>query len=76
MFALQMRLNMTSSIPVDKPLCFPGPVPRFCEYSGGRYPGTRRSLLDKNEMIKIAGALTSITDERIRQIPGPETEGK
>jgi hypothetical protein len=29
--AFQMRLNMTSSILVDKPLCFPGPVPRFCE---------------------------------------------
>jgi len=29
--ALQMRLNMTSSIPVDTPLNFPGPVPRFYE---------------------------------------------
>ena len=35
-----------------------------------------QSPLDKNEMIKIAGSLTPITDELIRQIPGPETEEK
>lgn len=35
-----------------------------------------QSPLDKNEMIKIAGSLTPITDEHIQQIPGPETEEK
>ena len=30
-FAIQTWLNMTPSIPADKPLPVPGPVPHFCE---------------------------------------------
>ena len=30
-FAIVTWLNMTSIIPVDKPLPVPGPIPRFCE---------------------------------------------
>jgi hypothetical protein len=33
------------------------------------------SSLNKDEMIKIAGALTPISDELNRQIPGPQERG-
>ncbi|GAB6286260.1 MAG: hypothetical protein STSR0009_24610 [Methanoregula sp.] len=46
------------------------------QWKDAQYAYWIQSPLDKNEMIKIAGSLTPITDELIRQIPGPETEGK
>ena len=46
------------------------------QWKDAHYAYWIQSPLDKNEMIKIAGALTPITDELIRQIPGPETEEK
>ena len=44
------------------------------QWKDAHYAYWIQSPLDKNEMIKIAGSLTPITDEIIRQIPGPETE--
>ena len=57
---------------------YPGQEKPFnqIQWKDAHYAYWIQSPLDKNEMIKIAGSLTPITDELIQQIPGPETEGK
>lgn len=57
---------------------YPGQEKPFnqIQWKDAHYAYWIQSPLDKNEMIKIAGSLTPITDELIRQIPGQETEGK
>jgi len=45
------------------------------QWSDGTYSYWIQSSLKKEEMIKIAGSLTPITDELIRQIPGPQETG-
>ena len=60
------------------PGSYPGQEKPFnqIQWKDAHYAYWIQSPLDKNEMIKIAGSLTPITDELIRQIPGPETEEK
>ena len=45
------------------------------QWSDGIYSYWIQSSLDKDDMIKIASSLTPISDELIRQIPGPQTGG-
>jgi len=45
------------------------------QWSDGIYAYWIQSSLKKDDMIKIAGSLTPISDELIRQIPGPQNIG-
>jgi hypothetical protein len=45
------------------------------QWSNGSYSYWIQTSLNKDEVIKIAGSLTPISDELIRQIPGPREGG-
>jgi len=68
-FAVQTWLNMTSTIPVDKPLKIPGSVPRFCElrhliwviFGKEVQPATPRVPLYQNSFIAFRiGEITRV----------------
>jgi len=63
-FTLQMRLNMTSPVPVDKPLCFPGPVPLFLRIIPSLFLG-------KGKRGTTGTAKGSVVPEFSQPLPGP-----
>ena len=77
-FAIQMRLNMTSSIPVDKPLNFLGHVPRFCELwppilmilGKEVQPAPLRASLYQNSIRDLQVSREVLSDGAILDIPG------
>jgi hypothetical protein len=67
--------NTGTWIPGMSPLERPEKPFNQIQWSNGSYSYWIQSSFDKEEMIKIAVSLTPISDELIRQIPGPQEGG-